>query len=116
MTLPVRRGALALAVSVAAAVAVAPAAHAAPPVCNQASPHWLGGGLVALDPPVDSPAARYTVDIGKLPGKGAGLLGAAANSPSLTVCGAGTPDPVVVTDPGSGSGEVIDIGGGIIAT
>jgi len=43
-----------------AAFAAAPAAQASPsvPVCNQASPHFQGGGLVALDPPVDSPAAR----------------------------------------------------------
>src|SRR3954464_11723334 len=66
-----------------------PAAQASPGVCNQASPHWLGGGLVALDPPVNSPAARDTIDIGKLPGKGAGLVQAAANSPSLTICDGG---------------------------
>jgi hypothetical protein len=68
------------------ALAVAPAAQAAPAVCNQASPHWLGGGLDALDPPVDSPAARYTSDLGPLPGKGAGLLHAAENSPALSLC------------------------------
>jgi hypothetical protein len=90
ISLSVRGGALALATA-ALAVSAAPAAQAAPGVCNQASPHWLGGGLVALDPPVDSPAARYTVDIGKLPGKGAGLLQAAANSPALTVCDAAAP-------------------------
>jgi hypothetical protein len=85
MASSIRRGALALAAS-ALTLSLAPAAHASPGVCNQASPHWLGGGLVALDPPVNSPAARYTVDIGKLPGNGAGLFEAAANSPSLTVC------------------------------
>jgi hypothetical protein len=79
------RGALSVA-ALASAFAMVPAAQAAPGVCNQASPHWLGGGLVALDPPVNSPAARYTVDIGKLPGQGAGLFEAAANSPALTVC------------------------------
>lgn len=86
MTLSLRRGALAAAVA-ALSLAAAPSANANPPVCNQASPHWLGGGLVALDPPVDSPAARYTEDIGPLPGKGKGLVRAAANSPSLTLCG-----------------------------
>ncbi len=86
MNLNVRRGALAAAAT-ALCLTAAPAANAAPPVCNQASPHWLGGGLVALDPPVDSPAARYTQDIGPLPGKGRGLVGAAAHSPALTLCG-----------------------------
>jgi hypothetical protein len=71
------------------AIAAAPAAQASPsvPVCNQASPHFQGGGLVALDPPVDSPAARYTDDLTQLPGKGEGLVTAAAHSPALTVCG-----------------------------
>jgi hypothetical protein len=93
-------------------LAIAPAAHSAPLVCNQASPHFLGGGLVALDPPVNSPAARYTVDLSKLPGKGAGLVDAAAKSPSLTVCDAGG-ETVVVTDPTDDGG--VDIGGGIVA-
>jgi hypothetical protein len=71
------------------AIAAAPAAQASPsvPVCNQASPHFQGGGLVALDPPVDSPAARYTDNLTQLPGKGEGLVTAAAHSPALTVCG-----------------------------
>ncbi len=71
------------------AIAAAPAAQASPsvPVCNQASPHFQGGGLVALDPPVDSPAARYTDDLYQLPGKGEGLVTAARHSPALTVCG-----------------------------
>jgi len=94
MTRSIRRGALSIA-AITASLTLAPAAQASPGVCNQASPHWLGGGLVALDPPVNSPAARYTVDIGKLPGKGAGLFEAAANSPSLTVCD------------GDGGGDVI---------
>jgi hypothetical protein len=110
MTASIRRGALA-AVACALSLSVAPAAHAAPGVCNQASPHWLGGGLVALDPPVSSPAARYTVDIGKLPGDGAGLFEAAANSPSLTVCDAD--GAVVVSDGGSDTGvNVVD---GVVA-
>jgi hypothetical protein len=82
------------------ALALAPAAQARPggpsvPVCNQASPHFQGGGLVALDPPVDSPAARYTDDLSPLPGRGEGLVTAAGHSPALTLCG------------DDGSGEVI---------
>ena len=73
-------------------IAAAPAAQATPLVCNQASPHFQGGGLVALDPPVDSPAARYTDDLSPLPGKGAGLVHAASKSPSLTICGDDTSD------------------------
>jgi hypothetical protein len=71
------------------AIAVVPTAQANPsvPVCNQASPHFQGGGLVALDPPVDSPAARYTDNLTELPGQGEGLVTAAAHSPALTVCG-----------------------------
>ena len=99
-----RRGAFAVAATALAIGVGAPSASASPAVCNQASPHWLGGGLVALDPPVNSPAARYTVDIGKLPGNGAGLLTAAAKSPSLTVCDGGSTDP-------SGEVTVIDDGG-----
>ena len=73
------------------ALAAVPSAQASPslPVCNQASPHFQGGGLVALDPPVDSPAARYTDDLDRLPGNGAGLVNAASHSPSLTICGEG---------------------------
>ena len=67
------------------------------PVCNQASPHFQGGGLVALDPPVDSPAARYTDDLSPLPGRGEGLVNAASHSPALTLCdgdgGGGDPEP-----------------------
>jgi hypothetical protein len=92
----------------------APAAQASPGVCNQASPHWLGGGLVALDPPVNSPAARYTVDIGKLPGNGAGLFEAAANSPSLTVCDGGGGDPAIVVYPDD-SNTGVDVGDGVIS-
>jgi hypothetical protein len=112
MNSSIRRGVLALAVA-ATSISAAPA-QAAPGVCNQASPHWLGGGLVALDPPVDSPAARYTVDIGKLPGKGAGLFEAAAKSPSLTICdvGGGDDDDVVVYD--AGTDTAVDVGGGVV--
>jgi hypothetical protein len=55
-------------------------------VCNPASPHFQGGGMVATDAPVDSPAARYTDDLSLLPGVGEGLVGAAANSPALSGC------------------------------
>lgn len=73
----------------ALALAVVPAAQAgaSASVCNQASPHFQGGGLVALDPPVTSPAARYTSNLSPLPGHGRGLVGAAHHSPALTVCG-----------------------------
>jgi hypothetical protein len=108
MTRSIRRGALAVA-ALAVSISAAPAAHAAPGVCNQASPHWLGGGLVALDPPVDSPAARYTTDLGKLPGKGGGLVGAAAHSPSLTLCDGGGSE---VVTPGDSSGTPTDGGDG----
>ena len=111
MTAYIRRGALSLAIG-ALSLSVAQTAHAAPGVCNQATPRWLGDGLVALDPPVDSPAARYTVDLGKLPGKGAGLFDAAANSPSLTDCDGG--GDVVVASPDDPDGGV-DVGDGVIS-
>ena|SRR3712207_1322321 len=105
MKATIRRGALLLALSAFSVSLAAPGASASVGVCNQATPHWLGNGLVALDPPVDSPAARYTVDIGKLPAKGAGIFEAAAKSPSLTLC-----DDVVVDD----GGDTVDIGDGIV--
>jgi hypothetical protein len=111
MSLTFRRSALAL-TAVSVSLLVAPSANAAPGVCNQASPHWLGGGLVALDPPVDSPAARYTVDIGKLPGKGAGLFEAAANSPSLTVCDG---DGGEVSVSSEETDTTVDVGEGVIS-
>jgi hypothetical protein len=111
MSSSLRRSALALAVT-AVPLFAAPAAQAAPGVCNQASPHWLGGGLVALDPPVDSPAARYTIDIDKLPGKGAGLFEAAANSPSLTVCDGDGGDVIVTSSDDTDTS--IDVGDGVI--
>ena len=116
MTALLRHSSLAVAVSALAIAVAAPSASASPGVCNQATPHWLGGGLVALDPPVNSPAARYTVDIGKLPANGAGLFTAAVNSPSLTVCdggGGGDPTPTVtVIDDG---GATIAVGDGVVA-
>ena len=113
MDITLRRGALAAALCMLSLTA-APAAQAAPGVCNQASPHWLGGGLVALDPPVNSPAARYTVDIGKLPGKGAGLFEAAANSPALTVCDGGDGGPVDITVVDPVTDTTVDVGGGVV--
>jgi hypothetical protein len=92
MKTPMIGGSLA-AIVTTVGLALAPASQAAAPaVCNQASPHFQGGGLVALDPPVDSPAARYTDDLSPLPGKGKGLVGAASKSPSLTLCGEGGDD------------------------
>jgi hypothetical protein len=69
--------------------ALAGAKSPSEPVCNQASPHFQGGGLVALDPPTTSPAARYTTNLSVLPGRGEGLVNAAAKSPALTICGPG---------------------------
>jgi hypothetical protein len=106
----IRRGGLVLAALTLSLVPTS-VAQADPGVCNQATAHWLGDGLVALDPPVDSPAARYTVDLGKLPGKGAGLLEAAANSPALTVCDGGG-DAVVVS---SDDTEPVDVGDGVVS-
>lgn len=111
MDIPLRRGALAAGLF-ALSLTAAPA-QAAPGVCNQASPHFLGGGLVALDPPVNSPAARYTVDLSKLPGKGAGLIQAAANSPSLTICDGGVVSELTVIDPLTAA--PVDVAPGVIA-
>ena len=81
----------AVAGAVAALAIAAPAASAKPsmPVCNQASPHFQGGGLVALDPETGSPASRYGDDLSALPGNGEGLGTAAGRSAALTACGEG---------------------------
>jgi hypothetical protein len=113
MTRTICRGALTIA-ALASSLVLAPAANADAGVCNQASPHWLGGGLVALDPPVNSPAARYTVDIGKLPGKGAGLFEAAANSPALTVCDGGGGDVIVASS--TDGDTTVEVGDAIVAS
>lgn len=89
---PILRLRLAGVLIIAMAAAAPTAAQAAPsgagqPVCNQASPHFQGGGLIALDALVDSPAQRFTTDLSTLPGAGDGLLTAAAASPALTICG-----------------------------
>jgi hypothetical protein len=115
MTASLRRGALAVVVSALAIGVAAPSASAAAGVCNQATPHWLGGGLVALDPPVNSPAARYTVDIGKLPAKGAGLFTAAASSPSLTVCDGGGGDPVPTVTVVDDGGTTVAVDDGVVS-
>jgi hypothetical protein len=115
MTGSLRRGALAVAVSAFAIGVAAPSASASPGVCNQATPHWLGGGLVALDPPVNSPAARYTVDIGKLPAKGAGVFTAAVNSPSLTVCDGGDGGPIPTVTVVDDGGTTVSIDDGVVS-
>jgi hypothetical protein len=113
MNRSLRRGAVSIA-ALALSLAIVPAAQADPGVCNQASPHWLGGGLVALDPPVDSPAARYTVDIGKLPGKGAGLFEAAANSPSLTVCDGDGGEVIIAASTDTDPDTSVDVGEAVV--
>jgi hypothetical protein len=112
MTASLRRVSLGVIVSALAIGGAAPSASASPGVCNQATPHWLGEGLVALDPPVNSPAARYTIDIGKLPANGAGVFTAAAKSPSLTVCdgGGGDPTPTVTVVDDGGTPVAVDDG------
>ncbi|MBI5105355.1 MAG: hypothetical protein HZB46_10325 [Solirubrobacterales bacterium] len=81
-----RRAAGALA-ALALAFTAAPAAQAATTaVCNQATAHWLGGDYASIEPLVDSPSVRFTVNLNKLPANGDGLFTAAAVSPPLTVC------------------------------
>ena len=77
----------AAALAIAAPAATASTGGPSAPVCNQASPQFQGGGLVALDPPTDSPSARYTDELSPLPGQGEGLVTAAGHSPALTLCG-----------------------------
>ncbi len=64
-----------------------------PPVCNTASKHSQGGTLEAQDPPVRQPSNRYRHQLHQKPGHGRGLPGAASHSPSLSICGPGTPPP-----------------------
>lgn len=95
------------------AVAVAPAAQAAQPsgpvpsVCNEATPHSLGGALVAL-PGDPQPPARYLENLVRLRGLGVGLVNAAGNSPALQVCAPAAPagDP---TGGSGGSGGGLDV-------
>ncbi len=58
----------------------------------------LGGTLDAQDPPVRQPSNRYRHQLHQKPGHGRGLPGAASHSPSLSICGPGTPPP---TDDGT---------------
>ena len=75
------------------------------PVCNTASPHFLGGPYDATDQPVQNPPSRYVEDLYALPGLGEGLVNAATHSPALSVCAPG--------DDGSGDNGGGDTGGGI---
>lgn len=109
----IRSGAAVLAVT-ALSIAGAPAAQAATGVCNQASPHFLGGGFVALDPPTTSPAARYTVDLEKLPGKGVGLWTATEGSPALSICHKTDDDVVVYLTGADGTTDVTDVTDAIV--
>ena len=85
------RGAASAAAVFALAAPAAQAAEPSAPVCNQASPAFQRGALVALDAPVASPAARYTHDLAALPGGGEGLVTAAQQSSALTACGESAP-------------------------
>jgi hypothetical protein len=88
------RGAACTAAALALAAPAAQASDGSVSVCNQASAQSQGGGLIALDASVDSPAVRYTDDLSTHPGRGEGITTAAAHSPALTVCGnAGPIDP-----------------------
>ena len=55
------------------------------PVCNEASPHFVGGTFTATDGD-PNPPARYTIGLELLPGNGDGLVNAASHSPALSVC------------------------------
>jgi hypothetical protein len=114
MTASLRRVSLAFSISAFALGGAATSASASPGVCNQATPHWLGEGLVALDPPVNSPAARYTIDIGKLPANGAGVFTAAAKSPSLTLCDGGGDDPILTLTVVDESGTTVAVDDGVV--
>jgi hypothetical protein len=81
------RGAACAAAALGLAAPAAQASDASVSVCNQASAHFQGGGLVALDASLDSGAARYTDDLSPLPGRGEGIVTAAAHSRALTACG-----------------------------
>jgi hypothetical protein len=57
--------------------------------------------------------ALDAVDLSKLPGKGAGLIQAAANSPSLTICDGGVVSELSVIDPLTAA--PVDVAPGVIA-
>ena len=69
-----------------ATLAVAAPTASAQQVCNQATPHSLGGELVATDGD-PTPPARYQQNLKAHPGQGAGLVNAASHSPALSLCG-----------------------------
>jgi hypothetical protein len=69
-------------------------------VCNQATHNSVGGGLNATDGDRGS-AAKYQTNLKPKSGHGKGLVNAAANSPSLTLCSA----PITETPPTGGGGD-----------
>jgi hypothetical protein len=76
--------------AIAALAVAAPVAGAKPAatdftVCNQATPHSLGGDLLATDGD-PTPPARYKENLERHPGNGVGLVNAAGNSPALSLC------------------------------
>ena len=99
-----------VAFAVAAPVAqAAPAAPADVQVCNQATHNSLGGNLLATDGDTGS-AARFLEGLKAHPGKGAGLVNAAAQSRALSVCivpetGETVVVPPVYQDPVSYGGD-----------
>ena len=71
---------------VVAFAVMAPSAQASElKVCNQATDTFTGGDLVAVQGET-GPSVRNTLDLKALPGRGAGLLGAAENSRALQAC------------------------------
>ena len=99
--------------------AAAPAGHAddvvldVQGVCNQATPHSLGGSLETL-PGDPTPPARYTKQLKLHPGKGKGLVNAAGNSPALQLCGV-APSTDGGGDNGGGEDGGGSGGGGVIS-
>ena len=82
---------LALAASAPAAMATPPVPDEGQTVCNQATPHSLGGDLATL-PGDPLPPARYTTELKAHPGQGEGLVNAASKSHALQVCDTGDDD------------------------
>jgi hypothetical protein len=61
-------------------------------VCNEAQSSWKGQSYVSSDDP--NPPARRNNSSRNMPvGRGNGLVGAAANSPALALCGGGEETP-----------------------
>ena len=79
----------------------APVAQASPAaevqLCNQATQNSLGGNLLATDGD-KGPSARFTEGLKAHPGKGAGLVNAAAHSRALSACAL----PTTGEEPGGG--------------